>query len=271
MCSVFRFTLILCLAFVSGRAFAEPLPAKKNNERKVIKTTQPSLSFALGPEVRYYHYTEPGYVDHSGFLGGIWGEWLWDSFVGKGKLYGYLLSGSLDYNGGLCDTNGSCTPYQSKTTDIISKINTRLDWAPTSGLGLFAGLGYRFLYDKGEGVGFYQRLGQWVYIPVGANLHFNTDIGKIIFEAEYDQVVAGLFKSNLSEVSSSYPDITHHQDQGYGIVINVGLEFGGAYKLFAYYETWDLAQSEAVQAGSSSFIEPKNNSESTGLKFGFMF
>lgn len=259
--------LTLCLG-VSSYCFAQEakaIPVRKKIVKKEAK------AFLLGTELRQYKYVEPGYVEHSGLMYGVWGEWYWSSALGDGKVSGNMLFGALDYDGALCNSSNVCTPYQAKTNDVIARLSTRLEFKLNSNFQLEAGVGYRYLYDKGEGIGFYQRTGQWIYFPLGMGFNMDSSAGKFLFNLEYDFLAYGSFKSNLSEAGAGYDDLTHPQNAGYGLIISTGLEFTEEWSGQLFYESWNLDETEPITSGGSSFVEPKNNSQSYGLKLGYKF
>ncbi len=91
------------------------------------------------------------------------------------------------------------------------------------------------------------------------------------FELEYDWVMYGRFVSNLSEVSSTFADITHQQNKGYGLLFTAGLQLSRQWTVYGFYESWNLDQSDVVQSKNFFFIEPQNYSQSFGLKAGYHF
>ena len=261
--------LTICLGYYNVcRAQDRAIDIKKttNPEKiKIEKNIAPKY-FLIGADLKDYKYSEPGFVSHVGLLYGLWGEWYWTSAIGEGKLYGNFIFGSLSYDGALCDLSNKCSAYTSKTNDIIAKINTRLQRNLNNNIYIFAGFGYRYLYDRGEGIGFYTRTGNWAYLPLGANFKF----GNIFFELEYDFIIYGNFKSNLSEVSSKFSDLTHAQ-QGYGLLFTAGYQINDTWSIYSTIEIWNLDESEPVASGGSLFVEPKNSSQSLGLKLGYLF
>lgn len=259
-------TLTICLGFLNKSYAQEKLAPKKESVRQEPK------NFLIGAEVRNYIYSEPGFVSHEGLLFGIWGEWLWTSGLGDGKIYGNLFYGALTYNGSACNLSGTvCNPLTATTHDLITKINTRLEYKLSSVFQLFLGAGYRYLYDKGEGSSFYTRTGQWVYIPVGAALNMDSSLGNLLFELEYDYTFYGVVKSNLSEVSSTLNDVTSNQKGGYGLVATAGIQINESLNAYVVYESWNANDSDVMESGGQSFIEPANNSQSYGIKLGYMF
>jgi hypothetical protein len=125
----------------------------------------------------------------------------------------------------------------------------------------------RYLSDKGQGQGFYQRTGTWFYVPVAVGVKIPLDNkAKLNFLVEYDVVVSGGIKSNLSEVDTDYSDVYMAQT-GNGLIFKVGYDWA-QFKMSAFYETWSLNESSPVTTGGSTFVEPKNESQSFGLQLG---
>jgi hypothetical protein len=261
--------LTLCLGFTSHSYAQELAPVVPRAKRKAVKKEMKEApAFLIGVEARQYRYSEPGYVEHAGLLYGIWGEWNWTSAIGDGKVYGDVVFGSITYNGSACSTQtGNCVPLQAPTTDIIGRLNSRLEYYLNYNFDVFGGVGYRYLFDRGEGGSFYDRTGQWLFLPVGAGFNFSTGWGRGFFELEYDWLLMGTFDSKLSQAVSTAPDLHHEQNSGFGVIVATGLEFAENYKLQAFFELWKLDKTAAIQ----TYTEPDNNSESYGLKLGYKF
>ena len=260
-----------------GFHFEAAAQISAGKEIEIVKpAAKASRSFLIGAELRHYTYDEPGFVQHTGLLYGFWGEWYWSSGLGNGKLYGNAVFGTIDYDGSRTDTNtGVTTEYKAKTDDIIAKVASRFEFKLNKSFQLFAGGGYRYYRDMGQGSSFYLRSGQGVFIPVGAEVNFNTSVGRFYLEAEYDQVVWAQIKSNLSEAVSSYPDLTLAQT-GYGMVLAAGYKFNPDWMLQVLYEKWHLNESESsgpvtTSQGTVTFNEPENDATSFGLRLGYLF
>jgi hypothetical protein len=259
--------LTLCLGFGSisnsEEESVKPIPkmTKKLNPKSAAK------SFVVGGEVRSYRYEESR-VTHSGLLYGVWGEWFWSSALGYGKLYGSLLYGIIDYDGYACNVDLTvCNSLKAPTTDLITRLASRFEIKLSQNFEIFAGLGYRYLYDKGEGGSFYTRTGQWGFIPLGGIFKQ----GKFQFELEYDLVVYGSVKSNLSEAISTLPDIESKQTGGSGLVLSGGYRFNDEFILYAFYEAWNMPDSASVIVGNTKFTEPENKAQSYGIRLGYLF
>lgn len=258
--------LFLCFIFVSFSVVAQEQPS-------VEETSSSSGShLTVGGEIRHYRYVEPGLIQHTGILYGVWVNWFWQSKYFKGVIDANLISGSLKYDGALCDINTNvCTDYSARTYDLIHRVTHRFEYAINSDFTAFAGGGFRYLYDKGDGTGFYTRTGTYLFLPVGVryqNSNFSLD-------TEYDIFLGGTMVSKLSDVNSGYSDVTNTQKSGYGVQVTAGYHTNLSYYLF--YETWNVRDSDVVEMkinGNPSGIgitEPKNFSESWGFKVGWVF
>ncbi len=253
-----------CIVF--GKSFAS-VPIEEN----FIK------NYTLGFELNNYRYIEPDFISHSGFMLGVYGEMTWLYLPNLlGVTSGKLNFGELDYDGALCDVNtNECTEYKAKTVDVITRVTHRFDYLATENLGFFLGLGYRLLIDRGRGEGFYTRTGSYLFLPLG--FHFNFQ--NINFDFEYDVLISGSMKSNLSEVNKTFRDIRLKQSAGSGFKITLTRQFDilAAQPLLAtiYFENWtfDASNREVILINNqpSDFIEPKNFSQMLGLQLGLLF
>ena len=247
-------------------------PHKELNKELQKPPQKEKKNLAIGGEVRQYSYAEPGFVSHTGYLFGIWGEWSWDSALGFGKTSANLLFGALSYEGQACNLSGTtCTPLTATTNDMIAKIGARLEHVFNPAFRIFYGGGFRYLYDKGEGSSFYTRTGEWVFLPVGLNFETDTALGNIFLELEYDYTIYGVMKSGLSEVSSTLNDIISNQKGGYGLVVSGGIALGENLTTALIYESWNANDSDIMASGGQNFREPANSSQAFGLRVGYSF
>lgn len=247
----------------SPRELTRELQKPAQNEKK---------SLVIGGEVRNYTYSEPGFISHSGYLFGLWGEWSWNSALGFGKTSANLLFGALSYEGEECNfSNTSCTPLSATTNDMIAKLGVRLEHVFNPAFRIFYGGGFRYLYDKGEGASFYTRTGEWVFLPVGLNFETDTSLGSLFLELEYDYTIYGVMKSGLSEVSSTLNDITSNQKGGYGLVISGGVNLTENIVTTLIFESWNANDSDVMVSGGLPRREPANSSQAFGLRVGYLF
>lgn len=251
-------------------AFCDDLLAKKSFFENIY----------LGAQIINYRYTEPSLISHSGYLSGVFGEatWILRDHI-HGILDAELSAGNLDYNGSICDVNTNiCSDYKAKTNNFIFKLSHRFNFIISDTLDLFLGPGFRYLYDKGSGAGFYTRIGSYLYIPFGLVIKFPGFAGLISLDLEYDLFLSGTMKSKISEVNSTFSDVLHKQTKGLGSKILLKYEraenpwFG-----VLYYENWSIAESNIEPLlinGTSSgsyLIEPKNFTDAVSFGLGYKF
>lgn len=242
-------------------------------------SSQPLKSLKVGAQLVSYRYVEPGLIAHSGFLYGLSGEYNWFPTARvKGILLGDVFVGKINYDGALCDVNTNvCNDYAAKTNEFIFRLTHRFEVAVNETINVFAGPGLRYLFDKGDDPGFYTRMGTYLFAPLGFNLNIPfLASDKIFADFEYDFFIVGTMQSKLSEVNSTYQDITHKQYAGSGHKITLGYQQSSSslnpLTVALFYENWNIAASNYEQlyvnglVTNRAFVEPKNFSESLGLK-----
>lgn len=227
---------------------------------------------SVGADVSSYRYVEPGLISHEGILFTGFAELPWTAWEVENQLRVSLGFGILNYDGALCDVNKSiCSDYKAKTIDLITKIGNRTYLTVNDNFKLFLGLGYRYLFDRGYGTGFYTRTGTYLYAPVGLVLTHN----EYVFDAEANFFIFGQMQSNLSEANSTYGDVLHKQQAGVGYTLTASrkIEFWGRQPLASlYFESWNIDKSDIVELyinGAPSgkfFIEPSNYTQIFGVK-----
>jgi hypothetical protein len=238
-------------------------------------------SLKVGAGLSYYRYVEPGLISHTGMLIGAWANWDYKLMSGlKGQIFADLMTGTLNYDGAICDIKtNACTSYKAKTNLLLLKTSHRFTYQLQNDWAILTGLGYRYLFDKGEGPAFYRRIGNYVYLPVGFNYQHAMDERAVLsFDFEYDYFLTGQMESKLSDVNSTWDDVRHKQNKGSAYKIAIGYEplyLGSSTRpvsVYLVYEYWSIADSDSAELiingkGSGNyFIEPKNFSELIALK-----
>lgn len=85
------------------------------------------------------------------------------------------------------------------------------------------------------------------------------------FRGEYLFFLWGQQKSYLSDVSSSYGDVTNDQDKGSGVKLSVKYYLDKTFAVEGYTDYWNIADSKVDISGS--FMEPRNTTRETGIRF----
>jgi len=183
----------------------------------------------------------------------------------SGTPFIYYLEGSFgrneytNWNSGLGNGNNS-KDY---------KFQTEISYV--SPYDIYFGLGYRYLYDRVSGTGSYDRYNELLYVPVGYGLKM-ADGSNAKFQFNY--LIRGNQESDLSNVSSVYPDINNKQKNGWGLDLSY-VPKNSEWEFYAKY--WDISKSENVYGSATigrytytaTFWEPQNKTYEIGFKHTF--
>lgn len=274
---------------LNSPAVKEPSPTEPVLDESLAESLNP-FHLKVGASLQNYRYEEPALMSHTGVLIGAWLDWLYKVPYYTGSLHAEMNTGKLDYNGALCDVNtGDCHEYKSKTNDVILRATHRFSFSADEifqhPVQIFFGVGYRYLYDKGDGVGFYRRIGQYWILPVGftTSVMWNELKTKVVFDYEFDYFLAGAIESKLSDVNLTYSDVKHLQNRGRAQRLIVGFEpqpepdHPHPWMFYFFYENWSIPQSERAELlinGAHSgkfFYEPENRSNAYGIRVGWSY
>ena len=113
------------------------------------------------------------------------------------------------------------------------------DFGEKDQFALYIGLGGRYLYNasgyrlSSTGHAGYDRISRYLYAPIGIRISNINSNRVIVFNLEYDYFIQGIQESKLSQAGSSYRDVTHSQDSGYGIKLTAGF-FGVQKETYRY-------------------------------------
>jgi hypothetical protein len=152
----------------------------------------------------------------------------------------------------------------------------------------FAGLASRVLSDNSGGeeteLGFagYDREISYAYVPVGLAATFGLGgRGTLTLSGQYNWVVGGEAKSDLSGVDPILPDLKLDLENGHGLEASAmfTLPIGGNAIAFGpFVRHWRIDQSESFvltdPEGSGErieFLEPKNRTTELGVRLTFAF
>jgi hypothetical protein len=147
-------------------------------------------------------------------------------------------------------------------------------------LSPFTGLSIRQLTnDEDKSVPYdYTREASYTTLPLGLSLDGIVGNGILIgLSARYHYLLDASTKSRLSDVPGleKVGTVENIQDKGKGSEVNGYATFKvsekNSLKINAYYQTWDFADSRPVRAGGYQFVEPKNETQMTGLNLSLGF
>ena len=209
------------------------------------------------------------FMDQSGFMLGLVANG--DNFTESSYL-GYsarLGVGLVDYTSEGTGTMQDIPDYHAELNLYAGIPFQKFDLRITP----FAGFGYRYLLNasgqklSSNGYSGYDRESRYFYMPLGLNFETkpNAKGSHWEFRGEYLHFLFGQQKSYLSQVSSSYPDITNDQEQGSGIKVTAKYHFDKQFALEGYMDYWDIADSKVDITGN--FMEPRNSTSETGIRF----
>ncbi len=245
----------------------------------------------IGLEVQNFEYNEPGVMSEEGTQYGVYGAYT-GYFSGNIMAHAFLsyVGGDLDYDGGLQNlVTGAITPTTATTPNTIFNFRLAAGYRFAMGgadITPYAGYGYRnleneitdevTLTDPIRGIEVtgevpcagYQRDQKYSYIPVGVQVAFGTTWG-VEAVGEYDYFLSGENHSYRPECGM---DNTFDQDGGSGYRFSVKVispPVLGNMRIVVepFYEHWEVDDSNVV----GGFLEPENDSTSTGIRIGGRF
>lgn len=233
----------------------------------------------IGLSFSSYQYQEPGIMSLQGMKMGL------DMHAVKvleerGKL---ILRGDLRFAFGSVDYTSTNTGSASGNPDwyIEARGLVGKDWAIKGAvISPYVGLGYRYLFNDGRGLSCtastcfwgYRRESNYIYLPVGIfHRTMLKDQARLESMLEYDQLLAGIQISRLSDGRQGHSDATNNQSSGYGLKLSIMYQKNN-WAIGPYAHYWNIGQSDIVpeiQNGSPTgwgLAEPQNNTIEFGLK-----
>ncbi len=235
-------------------------------------------TWEIGPEMYFYKYEEPGPgVEDTGTFFGLNGAFTWRDWVPASpketapdkkwmsRFEGRFAYGQVDYDGKYEDG----TPVSIENIDdyvMEFRLLVGPDFPKQTRMDtLYAGIGYRYLYDDFQ----YSRESNYLYVPIGLKTIGNLK-NRWSFEAtaEFDIFLWGRQESYLSEVG--YVDVANTQDSGYGLRGSVKFQKHGKKTDFIFepfVRYWNIDKSDVVLGG----YEPENETLEYGVKLIWRF
>ena len=226
--------------------YAETIPVKTNSDRYFI-------------ELYSYGYEEPSVMTKDSeiaFFSLGWQDYGMagsDGFIGNARYF----YGTTEY---------ASTSTGTTSGDPTSGVQAELahKWSMTD-YDLFAGLGYRRLFDDWGGKvsstnnWTYDRRSEYFYAPIGILNHIE---GGGYFKGQFNYLIEGTQTSYLSD-GGSYSDVTSTQNSGYGLELEYSPQSN--YAVFLRY--WDIDDG-TVESRYSTY-EPNNTTTELGFKWLF--
>jgi hypothetical protein len=250
--------------------------------------TKERHSFALGTEISYFKYEEPGSIsiENKGMMYGIVGSYTYrNKFMTK--LEGKFAYGSLDYNGfAVNDSTGDVIPLTiSDIPDYMVEFRWLLGYDfVAKGITITPdfGIGYRYLQDNAQQryAGGYQRESNYIYIPIGAGAVANLGKGwSFGANVEYDLFLWGRQISYFSDIDPNFNNPENEQLRGYGVRGSISITKKGEKMSFIiepYIRYWNIKESNYSILAYDNMpeeyvLEPNNESTEIGCKLAITF
>ena len=277
-------TLVLAvalLAAVSGTALAQDTAQPKPDAAQPAPdAAQPNpllnrRGWEAGGQVASYRYEEPNFMKLTGGrIGGV-GAY---TFTAPSRVYTRI---DLRVSYGLLDYESVGTGTQDNVPDFITEARVVVGWDWLAGESVavspYAGLGYRYLYNdltgySSTGAVGYERISQYLYVPLGITLRFRAAARLVIAPTlEYDLFLRGWQDSYLSDTGLGYSDAENKQSEGYGYRAYLMFETR-RWALGPYMHYWKIKASDVVQIAPGTFaFEPENTTREYGVEFRWRF
>jgi len=240
-------------------------------------------SLGLGPEIYYYHYTEPSFAHLQGAFYGVAGFYkvTQDAFSLKLEVHG--AGGSLDYSSPISGTDNGITNYTVEPRLLVQatfKAGSQVQVTP------YLGFGFRYLFDgqsgtvASTGAAGYDRSSNYYYMPFGVEVPIAVADGwKITPTAEYDLFLYGHQHSYLTDVPGFQNDLDNTQHRGTGFRASLMAEGKtpiGEFQFGPFVRYWRIGASnlqpvifDGMQVGVGQ--EPANHTIELGAAAFYVF
>jgi len=221
-------------------------------------------------DVHYYRYSEPGFMNENSRLPAISIGFRDESALRQPDEQ-RIFAGTLEASFGPIRYRGS-----GERNSAFYKFLAELYYPVYKDAYLvYAGLGYRMLFDNlGPGVtttgaGGYDRLSQYVYIPIGVFSRQDDGSG---LKAQFNLLARGRQKSFFTQIAGYGNDPENDQKTGYGLEFSYTTPDGG-WEVYARHwgirnsSQTNVYRSDGTQSGTA--IEPENTTTEVGVRFAF--
>jgi hypothetical protein len=238
-------------------------------------TTRPG--WEVGGQGAKYRYEEPDFIKITGNRSGGVGAF---TVTGSNRLFSRfdarLSYGSLKYEGSGTQENVPDTIFETRAVGggyVVLGGNVSLS--------LYAGLGYRYLYNDLRGytndgtntyVG-YRRYSHYLYVPVGVTSRIHAGGRWVVASTiENDRFIRGKQESKLSDTELGYRDVTNTQKRGRGHRASVMVE-KDHWAFGPWFHYWSIKDSDLQPSGMTNIFvfEPANWTREYGVELRYRF
>jgi hypothetical protein len=246
-----------------------------------LARAQTHPGWEIGAEGYYYAYREPAFVAQTGPTFGVNASYT----LKRQQLFLTLNGiGDIGYLNYTSSGTGRIHGIWNYTGDFRALAGS--DFAGPFGtiLSPYTGLGYRLLFDEAggrsstTGAAGYDRLSNYLYLPVGLTLGIPSGAWTLKPNLEFDYLIQGWQISYLSEVGYDN-DPVNRQQHGYGLRASFLVETPTRYGRLSvgpFIRYWNIGKSvnATLNAGGqpvATVFEPANNTIEAGatLRLGF--
>ena len=179
------------------------------------------------------------------------------------RFEGEMLFGKQRYDSvgsGSMDNVGNIHSYWRALTPVWGDMQQ----------GVWTGLAYHTLWNdlrgtstyQGTTYGGYQRIANQLWIP--ARVHFTPT-----WQLDAGVLLYGRHTSKLSEVNTTYSDVTNTQRSGHYTQISAKIALDAGHTLMPYVRYTHLADSNSVVMANRSWYEPASNRWQIGVNWDF--
>ena len=213
-----------------------------------------------GVSAGWNQYKEPSLMQLSGPEAGLHGQITTANSL---QFEGEMLFGKQRYDSagsGSMSNVGNIQSYWRVLTPVLGDHRN----------GLSVGLAYHTLWNdlrgtstyNGTNYGGYQRIARQLWLPTRWNINnmWQLDAGMLVY---------GQHTSNLSEVNSTYSDVTNTQRHGHYMQASVALPLDAMNSLTPYVRYTHLADSNTVVMGGKGWYEPASDRWQVGVTWEF--
>lgn len=279
----------------------EPIVSDKFARENLMPGTTRKHTLNTSTDLFYAKYVEPDVMEQRGVLWGASGSYtyrpnktdlLYLHSLNMYQMEGMVAAGKFNYEAEAASQAG----LQIKDKDdFMFELRGILGREYVDGkkiIGLYSGVGYRYLNDDDDGElhivgssGFYgyERESNYIYIPIGASLSVPIDRkNSFTIKGEYDAFIFGWQVSHLSDgnpyLSLPNEDVTNDQKRGFGLRGSIQFLHNAERWRFSvepFFRFWNIEDSEVVRAfvdgGFSNVLEPENKTFESGVRLGVEF
>jgi hypothetical protein len=239
-----------------------------------------SQTFEIGPDIYYYHYTEPHFAHLDGFMYGATGAFSINYDQLSLRFEGRGATGSLKYDG-----SGTSSGNDNYTAEARIILKREFDIDETWGVSPYFGIGFRYLFDAQGGIATstgalgYDRESHYYYVPVGFDLPVNiAPDWRMVPNVEYDFLFVGKQTSYLTNVPGISNDITNTQTGGHAFRASLMLEGKtpiGEVRFGPYIRYWSIGTSNTQPLSINGVAlygqEPGNHTVEAGGSLVYIF